>query len=50
MTYVSDKDLEFLKSGLTEKRSFSSKKLAFPHESFIIVYDYEQPVNQFKKT
>ena len=42
-------DLKFLKTGFPDKWKFLTKKLAYLHEFFICIEDYQKPVVNLKK-
>ena len=49
LNYMSQNDLRILKTGFPDKWKFLTKKLAYPHEYFNCIDDYQKPVNNLKK-
>ena len=47
--YISDNDLEISKSELPDGWIYLSKTLAYPHEYFSSIDDYQKPVDNVKK-
>ena len=44
-----ENDLKILKTGFPDKWKYLTKKLAYPHECFNSIDDYQKPVNNLKK-
>ena len=47
--YIGKNDLKLLKTEFPDKRKYSTKKLAYHHEYFNSIDDYQKPVDNLKK-
>ena len=47
--YMEETDLKILKTGFPDKWKYLTKKLAYPHEFFNCIEDYQKPVDNLKK-
>ena len=49
LNYKGENDLKILKTGFPDKWNFLTEKLAYPHEYFNSIDDYQKPVDILKK-
>ena len=49
LDYMGENDLKILKTGLSDKWKYLTKKLAYPYEFFNCIEDYQKPIDNLKK-